>query len=104
MGRGSGLHVGRAQCQPHVPCTVTGRPTTSYRGESDRCPIDEGILDEKADQGFIDNLTNFWGPSWMGGEYLPDSEPGEVEIARIVLQSTTMDVFSIRARRRPVPI
>ncbi len=39
-------------------------------------------------------------PSWMGGEYLPDYLPGEVEIARIVLASVTQDVVSIRARRR----
>jgi hypothetical protein len=39
-------------------------------------------------------------PSWMGGEYLPDYLPGEVEIARIVLASATRDVISIRARRR----
>jgi hypothetical protein len=41
------------------------------------------------------------GPSWMGGEYLPDYARGEVEIARIVLASVTMDVYSIRARRTP---
>ena len=39
-------------------------------------------------------------PSWMDGEYLPDYLPGEVEIARIVLESVTQDVVSIRARRR----
>ena len=39
-------------------------------------------------------------PSWMGGEYLPDLLPGEVEIARIVIESLTQDVVSIRARRR----
>jgi hypothetical protein len=37
-------------------------------------------------------------PQYMGGEYLPDYEPGEVEIARIELQSTTGDVISIRAK------
>ena len=57
---------------------------------------------------------NSWGtvsprppePSWaastrsgLGGEYLPDYRSGEVEIARIVLQSTLMDVYSFRARR-----
>jgi hypothetical protein len=45
-------------------------------------------------------------PSFMGGEYLPDYSTGEVEIARVVLQSSTQDVFSLRARRvgkkRPV--
>lgn len=39
-------------------------------------------------------------PAWMGGEYLPPYLPGEVEIARLVLQSATQDVISIRARRR----
>ena len=38
-------------------------------------------------------------PWLMGGEYLPDLKPNEVEIARVVMQSTTMDVISIRARR-----
>jgi len=38
-------------------------------------------------------------PVLMGGEYLPDSTSGEVEVARISLQSTTSDVISIRARR-----
>jgi hypothetical protein len=39
-------------------------------------------------------------PSFMGGEYLPDYESTEVEIARIELESTTSDVISIRAQRR----
>ncbi|SRR6266498_2571774 len=37
-------------------------------------------------------------PSFMGGEYLPDYAEGEVETARIELQSTTADVISIRAK------
>lgn len=36
-------------------------------------------------------------PMFMGGEYLPDYEPREVEIARIELRSTTRDVISVRA-------
>jgi len=36
-------------------------------------------------------------PALMGGEYLPDSGSGEVEIARITMASTTQDVISIRA-------
>lgn len=39
-------------------------------------------------------------PSFMGGEYLPDYLPGEVEIARVELASVTADVTSFRARRR----
>jgi hypothetical protein len=38
-------------------------------------------------------------PSFMGGEYLPDCDACEIEIARIELQSTTRDVISIRAKR-----
>jgi hypothetical protein len=37
-------------------------------------------------------------PMFMGGEYLPDLLPNEVEIARATLKSTTMDVISVRAR------
>src|SRR6266478_5643404 len=38
-------------------------------------------------------------PSFMGGEYLPDYAEGEVEIARIELESTTADVTSIRVKK-----
>jgi len=38
-------------------------------------------------------------PSLMGGEYLPDCEVDETEIARIELQSTLADVTCIRAKR-----
>ncbi len=37
-------------------------------------------------------------PSLMGGEYLPDQESNEVEIARVDLDSVTSDVLSLRAR------
>lgn len=43
-------------------------------------------------------------PMLMGGEYLPPLETDEVEIARVVLQSTMLDVVSIRARRLPSSI
>lgn len=37
-------------------------------------------------------------PMLMGGEYLPDLEPHEIEIARTALRSVTGDVLSVRAR------
>jgi hypothetical protein len=43
-----------------------------------------------------------WGathPDFMGGEYLPSLEDGEVEIVRVSLASTTADQISICARR-----
>jgi len=43
-------------------------------------------------------------PRYMGGEYLPDQEEGEVEIARIEIASTTGDVTSVYARRDGIEI
>jgi hypothetical protein len=37
-------------------------------------------------------------PAFMGGEYLPNRRPGEVEIARITIASTTQDVTCVYAR------
>ena len=63
-------------------------------------PIDDEILGERAPAAFTHQLNRALGPTWMGGEFLPDLAPRQVEIARIVLASSTMDVFSIRARLR----
>ena len=38
--------------------------------------------------------------NWRVGESLPEPLPGEIEIARIILQSVLMDVISIRAQWR----
>lgn len=61
-------------------------------------PIEDDILSESSSEAFISTRNRALGPSWMGGEYLPDLEGREVEIARVVLASVTMDVFSVRAR------
>ncbi len=48
------------------------------------------------------DLRDFLGkihPMFMGGEYLPDYLPGEIEIARVSMRSTTGDVISLRAAR-----
>ena len=37
-------------------------------------------------------------PMFMGGNYLPDTEAGEVEIARISIKSTTYDVTCVYGR------
>jgi hypothetical protein len=62
--------------------------------------LDPDLLADKTDPGLLQFLERLH-PSFMGGEYLPDLLPAEVEIARISLQSTTFDVISIRARRKP---
>ncbi|HXF65694.1 MAG TPA: hypothetical protein VNK67_03205 [Burkholderiales bacterium] len=92
------------------PMSLEHKIRTSIKGEARRryaaflleregeAAVDGDVLresladDEREAQGRIH-------PALMGGEYLPDFEPGEVEIVRIVLASTTCDVISVRARR-----
>ncbi|MGZ8412768.1 MAG: hypothetical protein ACXW61_03235 [Gemmatirosa sp.] len=62
--------------------------------------LDPGLYAPSVDQGFVSHLSQVAGPWALSGEYLPDYLPGEVEIARVVLSSTTGDVYSVRARRR----
>jgi hypothetical protein len=68
--------------------------------------IDAGRLDEapailmlsglsKHDREMIGRIH----PAFMGGEYLPDLDDREVEIARITIDSVTRDVTSVFARR-----
>lgn len=60
------------------------------------------VPDEMLEPSLTEEDRRAWGrihPSLMGGEYLPELETNEVEIARLELQSTTADVISIRARR-----
>lgn len=62
--------------------------------------LDPALLQDEPDPASRMRLGRIH-PSFMGGEYLPSYFPGEVEIARICLRSTTSDVITLRAR--PVP-
>lgn len=60
-----------------------------------------GGFPEIYEESLSDMNRKAWGrmhPSQMGGEWLPDFLPGEVEIARLEYASVTADVVSIRAR------
>lgn len=81
----------------------------NVKGEFRRRQILQAIDDDEVDEipppiladSLPEHLRNFTGsihPMLMGGEYLPDYEEGEVEIARVALDSTTCDVISVRAR------
>ncbi len=59
--------------------------------------IEEALLPDELPEAKRNELGRIH-PSFMGGEYLPDYQYGEVEIARICLRSTTSDVISLRAR------
>jgi len=79
------------------------------KGEVRRRKVREAF--ERGDAGAIPELLledeleeeerRAWGaihPQFMGGEYLPADLPGEVEIVRVSLNSTTGDVMELRAR------
>jgi hypothetical protein len=59
--------------------------------------LDPSLLSDVLDEDARKRLGRIH-PSFMGGEYLPNALHGEVEIARICLQSATSDVISFRAR------
>lgn len=61
-------------------------------------PIEDQYLEDRLDPKYVEQLGQIH-PSFLGGEYLPDYRRHEVEIARVVLQSVTQDVYSVRARR-----
>lgn len=65
------------------------------QGENDQEVLSESLTDEHR------KLAGAFHPALMGGEHLPDLKRNEVEIARIIAQSTTLDVISIRARKGP---
>lgn len=62
----------------------------------------EGVGDFLLGQDLGEKGKDLWGslhPRNLGGEFLPDPETGEAEIARIELASVTGDVCQVRARR-----
>jgi hypothetical protein len=67
-------------------------------GDADFPP--EGLLKPTLEPGLRDLLGKIH-PMFMGGEYLPDYLPEEVEIARVSMKSTTGDVISVRAGHEP---
>lgn len=97
--------------RPHSywrPGTLRSHFGSRIKGELRRKFVKEHVEDEALpasllrsglteDEQLSSGRFHPWG---MGGEFLPDLADGEVEIARVVLKSTTMDVTSIRARRK----
>jgi hypothetical protein len=68
--------------------------------------LDAGKLSEAqklagglAPQGELRRALESTHPMFMGGNYLPEKDEGQVEIARITIRSTTFDVTCVYARR-----
>ena len=57
--------------------------------------IDEVVNDDGEIARYLESIH----PMFMGGNYLPERQHGEVEIGRITIKSTTYDVTSVYAGR-----
>ncbi len=87
----------------HVLSSIKG----AFRRSLVEKEFDEGRLDEVPlpilQPALSENLRSFTGslhPMMMGGEYLPDQEPDEIEVARVTLASTLQDVTAVYAKRQ----
>ncbi len=95
-----------ADAKQQVAARVKGtarRAIARRLGASEEIGDDIRVDDFNTKSSLTDDERAAWGavhPSCMGGEYLPDLDDTEVEIARVDLASTTSDVISVRAARR----
>ena len=68
-------------------------------GKVDQTDVPEGLRESSLDSSLRDAQGQIH-PWMMGGEYLPNLLQNEVELCRVVLKSTTMDVTSFRVRKQ----
>lgn len=82
--------------------------SSSIKGAERRRLYERGLVDGSALPAFLaEDALSFedrqrWGalhPQHLGGEFLPDRRAREVEIARIVIDSTTQDVTCVYAKQ-----
>ena len=92
-----------------IPSNPLEAALRNVKGRQRRTMIRDHVLADKLDvlpnyllnESLEDEIRTNRGrihPLLMGGEYLPNYDAREVEIARIELKSTTYDVISLRAR------
>lgn len=80
-----------------VKGAVVRRRLEKLLAEGHHDKVREILANEGASASELRSLESIH-PMFMGGNYLPDAEEGEVEIARIEIDSTTFDVTSLLAR------
>ncbi len=92
-------YFGPANLETHLLSTIKGaerRSLVASRLRNGNASFADGL----AEPSLPEDLRASWGamhPAMMGGEYLPDRRVGELEIARITIQSTTQDVTCVYA-------
>jgi hypothetical protein len=81
----------------NVKGTERRRLIWKHYEEGTLAQLPDVLKEPEVDDATIQFLSSMGGPSFLGGEFLPEYEDGEVEIARISLASVSNDVISIRA-------
>ena len=82
----------------------------SVKGAARRALIEQACAEDRLEElhpnffnvALTEDERAQWGrmhPGNLGGEFLPNRKPTELEIARIAIHSTTQDVVSVYARR-----
>ena len=84
----------------NVKGTQRRRMITDYWQQGRLEELEDGLLKDTLSEEAREGLGKIH-PSFMGGEYLPNYESKQAEIARIELDSTTSDVISFRAKPDP---
>ena len=93
------IYFGPANLRQHFGSRIKGELRRQKAMEmADDCDFDESIMAPELKNTDREDVAAIH-PSLMGGEYLPSFMEGEVEIARVTLASTMMDVTSIRVRK-----
>jgi hypothetical protein len=94
-------YFGRHDLQTTLLTQVKGRVRRKFLLEA----LEDGQISDVPqairDAALSDDARRYVGamhPAFMGGEYLPTASVGELEIARISIDSTTSDVTSVLAR------
>ena len=95
-------YFGPVRLEDHIPSRIKGAMRRAWVRKAIESGSNAGTLGAIAESALSTHDRITQGrihPALMGGEYLPDLESQEIEIARIHLNSTTGDVADLRARR-----
>jgi len=93
------MYFGPEELKTHYGARVKGELRRQAAMDmADAGDFDEEVMSSKLSEEHREAVGAVH-PWLMGGEYLPDFMEKEVEIARVTLASTTMDVTSIRAQK-----
>ena len=91
-------YFGPKGLKDHYGTTIKGQKRKELVQENIEIENVPGVIKSQSlSEGLISTFGSIH-PSYMSGEYLPDLEKDELEIARIIAKNATEDVTSIRVK------